>query len=331
MTEVDGMVARGTKGGGASTASPAAPAMGRPEPARYVPQGTNRDARATVDALIYERRACGASTKEPPARGVKGGGALWHQPALLDLIADVLFALGIVGVGWAALTALQRMPLFPLREVVLAAPPQHVSAAQIAHALRTAISGNFFTVDLATVRSGIESLPWVRRAFVRRQWPDALAVTLEEHEAVAQWRHLNGEAALVNRHGEVFEADPPEDASSLPVLSGPPEAAHEILARLAAFDRQVAPLGRHVAALSLSPRLAWRLKLDDGVVIELGRDEERLPLGARLARFVEHYPSIQAHFGGFQSADMRYPNGFVLGGVAQPAQPPKADLARQKS
>jgi cell division protein FtsQ len=76
-------------------------------------------------------------------------------------------------------------------------PPQHVSAAQIAHAVRTSARGNFFTIDLAAVRTGIEALPWVRRAAVRRAWPAGLAVTLEEHEAAAQWRHLGTELEFV--------------------------------------------------------------------------------------------------------------------------------------
>ncbi|WP_284155339.1 cell division protein FtsQ/DivIB [Sulfuricystis multivorans] len=246
---------------------------------------------------------------------------LWHQPALMHLIADVLFALGIVGLGWAALVSLQRLPLFPLREVVLTAAPQHVGVAQLAHAARTSASGNFFTVDLAAVQAGIEALPWVRRAAVRRHWPDGLMVTLEEHEAVAQWRHLNGEKGLINTFGEVFDAEPPEDAPFLPLLSGPPKTAAEILRRLAIFDGQLAPLGRHVTALTLSPRRAWHLELDDGVTIELGRDEERQPLNARLTRFVAHYPDIKAHFGSIRGADMRYPNGFALIGAGRPVEP----------
>lgn len=262
-----------------------------------------------------------ASTRGKPRNAPAEPAGLWHQPALLDLIADVLFALGIVGLGWAALIGLQRLPAFPLREVVLASPPQHVSPAQIAHAVRTTVSGNFFTVDLAAIQAGIEALPWVRRAAVRRQWPDGLTVTLEEHEAVAQWRHLNGEKGLVNTFGEVFDAEPPEDGPPLPLLSGPSDTAAEILQRQAAFDDQLAPLGRHVAALTLSPRRAWHLELDDGVAIELGRDEERQPLNARLARFVAHYPDIKAHFGNIRGADMRYPNGFVLTGAGRPVEP----------
>jgi cell division protein FtsQ len=260
-----------------------------------------------------------ARTRTPRADGPAG---LWHQPALLDLLADVLIVLGIAGLAWAGLAALQRLPVFPLREIVLTQAPQRVSAEQIAHAARTAVAGNFFTVDLAATRSAVEQLPWVRNAAVRRLWPDGLALTLEEHQAAAHWRHANGEPGLVNRHGEVFHADLAEDAPVLPRLSGPDGTAAELLARHGEFERQVAAIGRSVVAVSLSPRRAWRLRLDDGVVIELGRDEERQPLAQRLARFVAHYDGARARLGPLRVADLRYPNGFAVGGA--PANPAPA-------
>lgn len=258
-------------------------------------------------------------------------GGLWHQPALLNLLADVLIVLGSAGIVWAALTALQRLPLFPLRELVLAETPQRVSAEQIAHVARTTVVGNFFTVDLDATRSAIEKLPWVRSAAVRRIWPDGLALTLEEHEAVAHWRHPNGEPGLVNRQGEVFAADLPEDAPPIPRLSGPDGTAAEILARHGQFDQAVSPIGRSVTAVALSPRRAWRLGLDDGLAIELGRDEERHPLTERLARLVAHYDSVKEHLGMVRVADMRYPNGFALAGIERPPRPAKNDAAGRKS
>lgn len=256
---------------------------------------------------------------------------LWHQPTLLNLLADVLIVLGVAGIAWAALTALQRLPLFPLREMVLAAKPQRVSAEQIAHVARTAVVGNFFTVDLEAARTAIEKLPWVRNAAVRRLWPDGLALSIEEHEAVAQWRHLNNEPGLVNKQGEIFVADLPEDSPVLPRFSGPDGTAAEILGRHGEFNRTVAGIGRGVTAVALSPRRAWRLRLDDGVAIELGRDEERHPLAERLARFVMHYDSVKARLGAARVADMRYPNGFALAGTERVERPPQPAAAGRKS
>ena len=195
-------------------------------------------------------------------------GGLWHQPTLMNLIADVLIVAAVAGLSWAALAALQRLPLFPLREVVLTAAPQQVSAEQIAHAARTAVVGNFFTVDLEAARTAFEKLPWVRNAAVRRQWPDGLSLTLEEHEAVARWRHASGEQGLVNRQGEVFVAEL-ADAAGLPRLTGPTGSAAEMLARHAEFSAALSGIGRSIVAVSLSPRRAWQLKLDDGIAFKI--------------------------------------------------------------
>ncbi len=242
-------------------------------------------------------------------------GGLWHQAALMNLLADVLTVLAVAGLAWAALTALQRLPVFPLRELVLSAAPVRVSTEQLEHATRKAVAGNFFTVDLDAVQNAVEKLPWVRKAAVRRQWPDGLSLVLEEHEAVARWRHLNGEMALVNRQGEVFQAEFPDGAAALPQLSGPEGSANELMQRHAEFAGALASIGRRVERVVLSPRLAWQIKLDDGIAIELGRDQIRHPLGERLERFVSHYSALRERVGAMRVADMRYPNGFVLRGV----------------
>ncbi len=256
---------------------------------------------------------------------------LWHQPALMNLLADVLIVLAVAGLAWAALTALQRLPVFPLREVVLTASPKQVSTEQIAHAARSAVVGNFFTVDLAAARAAVEKLPWVRTATVRRMWPNGLSLTLEEHEAAARWRSSSGnDGGLVNVQGEVFVADLPENVSALPRLSGPEGSAAEVLARHAEFNSVLAAIDRRAEAVALSPRRAWQLKLDDGVTIELGRDQEQHPLSERLARFAAHYENVKGRLA-VRVADMRYPNGFALAGTERAVRRAPAETAGRKS
>ena len=43
-------------------------------------------------------------------------GGLWHQPALMNLLADLLIVLSIAALAWAALTALQRTYGLQFRE-----------------------------------------------------------------------------------------------------------------------------------------------------------------------------------------------------------------------
>ncbi|HZV54666.1 MAG TPA: cell division protein FtsQ/DivIB [Rhodocyclaceae bacterium] len=235
----------------------------------------------------------------------------WDRPVLMNLVADLLIVLAIAGLAWAGTVVLQRLPFFPLRQVVVNGQVDQVTRAQIEQATRATLVGNFFTIELDEVRAAFEKLPWVRHADVRRRWPNALELTLEEHVAVARWQQADGESRLVNGFGEVFAA---ASQASLPAFSGPEGSAPEVLGRYREFEKILAPLGRKPEAMALSSREAWQVKLDDGVVLELGRDEAKYTLTDRMARFTAYYrPALEkVHLANAGVVDMRYPNGFAL-------------------
>ena len=156
------------------------------------------------------------------------------------------------------------------------------------------------------MRGLLEQTPWVRRAAVRRQWPDHLLVQIEEQVPIARWQ----DHRLVNRYGELFQGD--SDAV-LPELAGPPGAERQVAARYTTFSALLAPLGSELAQLVLSPRYAWQLKLASGITLELGRDRPREPVDARLERFVTAYPQVVAALGHpIEHVDLRYPHGFAV-------------------
>lgn len=243
----------------------------------------------------------------------------WDKPSLLNLTADVLFLAAGAALVYAAGLGVQRLPFFPLREVVVQGTLGQVTRTQVEYAARSAVAGNFFTVDLDAVRASFEKLPWVRRADVRRRWPDGLLLTIEEQSAVARWRQPGGEYKLVNRQGEVFVA---ASETRLPVFAGPEGSADEVLAQHREFSAALAPIGRSVTEIALSPREAWQLRLDDGLVLNLGRNDERHPVAERMRRFVAAYPSIGEKLHLHPTLiDMRYPSGFAVrsAGAMQPS------------
>lgn len=235
----------------------------------------------------------------------------WDQPVLMNLVSDVLLVFGAAILAWAAVQALHRLPLSPLRQVVVSTPIEQVSRSQIEHAARTVLTGNFFTVNLDQARLAFEKLPWVRRAELHRRWPDGLELKIEEHVAVARWQRSEGEQQFVNSYGELFVAVPATEVA-LPQFSGPEGSAATVLTRYDEFVQALAALGRRPVSVALTAREAWELKLDDGVVVQLGRDQAKHPLAERLARFAAHYPAARQKIGAAGVADMRYPNGFAL-------------------
>jgi cell division protein FtsQ len=236
----------------------------------------------------------------------------WEKPVLMDLVSDLLIVLGVASLAWAAAMAMQRLPIFPLRQVVVATSLGQVGRGQIEQTARTALIGNFFTVNLDSVRTAFEQLPWVRKASVRRRWPDVLELSLEEHVPTARWQRPNGEAALVNTHGEVFAGTFAAE-HALPAFAGPEGSAATVLEHYQAFAKTLAPLGRRPLAVAMTARQAWEVRLDDGVVVELGRDQANQPVTERMERFASYYPAARQKLGNLAGiADMRYPNGFAL-------------------
>lgn len=243
-------------------------------------------------------------------RAERERGGLWHQPHMMNLLADLLIFASSLAFGYCAVAVAIRQPFFALREVSVVSALEHVSGAQIEYAARAALAGNFFTVKLDRVRGAFERLPWVRRVEARRVWPSGIELVVEEHVAAAVWNPAHPEQRLVNTHGEVFEAS--VDAR-LPEFAGPEGSSAEVLRSYREFSAMLSPLGSGMQAIALSSRRAWQLRMDDGLVIDLGRDQPKSQAAERLQRFVAVWPEAAARLPGRPAViDLRYPAGFAV-------------------
>lgn len=241
----------------------------------------------------------------------------------LTQVARVLTwgALGLLAYGTVSWVGAQ--PWFALRSIEVKTPVAHVTEAQIRLVAERQVRGTFFTVDLDSVRNSLEKLPWVREARVERRWPDTLVVSLNEYVPLARWN----DNALLSADGHLFIA---AVSGPLPRLSGPEGSHAEVTAAYQRHQAALEPLGMVIAEVRLSPRRAWRLRLNNGMQLALGREQT----DARLARFVSLYPRLFAAGPAPADAvaetdavapaipvtvDLRYSDGFALrmpGGVS---------------
>jgi cell division protein FtsQ len=227
---------------------------------------------------------------------------MWDKPEVLNPIANVLLAAAFLLALYATVIVAARLPIFPLREVRILNQPHFIERAEVEAVVAKELRGNFFTIDLARARKGFERLAWVRKADLRRRWPDLLEVRLEEHVPLARW----GTLGLVNVQGQVFAATYQGD---LPVFSGPAGSAKEMAIQYAYFRNSLQAIGREPVQVSVSARRAWTLQLDGGLTVELGRTD----LEDRLARFVQNYAQAAELLGRrMRHVDLRYSNGFAV-------------------
>jgi cell division protein FtsQ len=229
-----------------------------------------------------------------------------------------VFVLAAAGAGLAAWAWLMRSPWFPIRAIQLDGDLARNSLPTIRANAAPRLAGNFFSVDLQQSRAAFEGVPWVRRAVVRRVWPDRLAVRLEEHRAVALWAGEELLSAadtgrLVNSHGEVFDANVGDvEDEALPVLGGPEDRAAEVLALLQRLQPLLEPLDLRLSALHLSGRGSWRAGFDSGATMELGRGSED-EVVARTERFARTFAAANAKWRApLLHADLRHANGYAM-------------------
>ncbi|RPI48032.1 MAG: FtsQ-type POTRA domain-containing protein [Betaproteobacteria bacterium] len=227
---------------------------------------------------------------------------MWDKPELLNAIANTLFGLAFLLVLYASFVFVVHLPVFPLREVRVATDPKFVQRSEIEAVVKRELRGTFFTLDLARARRGFETIAWVRKADLRRQWPDRIELRIEEHVPLARW----GTMALVNAQGEVFAAT---YGGRLPVFNGPEGAAAEMAIQYAYFRKSLEPIGRVPVQVNVSARRAWSLRIEGGMTLELGRND----LESRLARFVQNYEHAATTLGRrIDYVDLRYANGFAV-------------------
>ena len=239
----------------------------------------------------------------------------------LVLPADVRFmngmsmAFGLLVVLMALLLLMSwffRQPIFNLSAITVHGDVTHNNAVTLRANVAPRLAGNFFTVNLTQTRAVFESVPWVRKAVVQRQFPDRLKVLLQEHQAVAFWGP-DGDTRLVNSFGEVFEANQAEvEASDLPQLNGPAGQTPLVLQAYRQLSAQFEKLDMQLERLELTGQGSWRARLDSGAAVELGHgslDE----IGARTQRFLATLSQVSSRYGrDLESADLRYGNGYAL-------------------
>ena len=216
----------------------------------------------------------------------------------------------------AAFCLLARLPYFEIRRVVITGDVQKANVAVIRAHTGARVKGSFWNLNLLGTQKMFEQVPWVRHAIVHRQFPDTVRVQLEEQIPAAVWQSEGG-GGYVNGFGEVFEADDADAPDDLPVLIGGDGQSARMMSMYAALEQTVTQQQSKIQELELSQGGLWRLEMEPGLEIELGRGSEQ-ELQARLRHFFEGFPQIFPEKSAKEalqmiaSADLRYQKGFSV-------------------
>jgi len=225
------------------------------------------------------------------------------------LLFSLLFILLVFAFGadW-----LLRTDNFPVRHVRFEGEFRHVTQAELEKAVMNTVHGNFFLIDLDAVKARVESLPWVYKASVRREWPQDVYVRFTEQQLAARW----GEAAFLNQVGDVVRVGGADLPAGLPRLDGPDDTGPQVLEHYKSLGGILAAAGLTLERLTLTARRTWQLGLSNGITIVIDHEQPE----DKLERFARVYvQSLAPMVANIKQVDLRYTNGFSvqwLGGHA---------------
>lgn len=235
--------------------------------------------------------------------------SIWYR------MLSVILPLGILMGGTGVLITLSKDPKrFPLHAIEVQGDVKHLDTVELQKVVSQHMKQGFFWLNVNAVHQSIVALPWVAAAEVRRVWPDRVRISVEEQVPQALWNEMG----VLSTKGIIFYPDLGSLPENVPRFNGPEARASEMLQQYFAFLEMLSPLRLSISELNLSPDGTWRISLDNGIAIILGK----AALNERMGRFVLAYPSsLLGRRGQIAYLDFRYTNGFAIGWKAQEKAP----------
>lgn len=181
----------------------------------------------------------------------------------------------------------------------------NIDEAMLHRAVNDVVAGGYFNVDVERVREVVEQLPWVKKASVRRVWPDTLSVSVVEQKPVA----ISKAAGLINSNGDVFKPLTNFESSLLPVFDGDSNLNKLMLSQIHEMNKLLASIKRKITYIKIDARHAVELRLDNGLKVVLGRGDTL----NRLERLLRIYQKVLANrINDIDVIDLRYTNGMAI-------------------
>jgi len=233
---------------------------------------------------------------------------VWAVMAVLFLLTGIL-----VQQNYAELRVYIDRPISVLE---INSNGSELKAGEIQAILAAHLGQGFFSFDVRAVQDQLEQHPWIAGAAIKRNWPDTLSVRVVEQRAIARW----GSNSLLNQYGEIFSPERMDHLANLPLLVGPQDSQYQVMTQYQNLRRLMLPASFKLQGLSLSTRGSWKMILDDGMEVTIGRSD----ITSKVNTMIDFIRG-QADFelAQIESVDLRYSNGISvkhkqqdLGGIA---------------
>ena len=175
----------------------------------------------------------------------------------------------IGGHGMTVVSAVTAWSGFAIQNVRISGQSA-TSEVDVLKALDIGQYPSLLTLDVEAAQARIEMLPWVKRATLKKLFPDTLDIAIVERQPYAIWQH-DGELSLVDAAGKVIVDGVDDGYAGLPRVAGT-GAAEKAAAYTALLAKFPAIASRARAGILIS-EIRWTIVLDNGIELMLPADD----------------------------------------------------------
>lgn len=237
---------------------------------------------------------------------------------------SLLLLILVIFAGRQSWELLKRSNWFPLETIHIRGLVNIPNQVAIG-AMETPKGTNLLAIDPETIRTRLQTLPWIHSVRVKRIFPSTLTVTLSEKSAVGLSRQ--GERLMVlDEYGMPIKTFEKGDPLLLPVITPLPGShqAEQTVKLLNLLDKQ-AWIKDQISEAVGTPGDGWTLYTRKGVKLLLSnRAEQELSL---LHRLQKRYKILDLRI---RQVELRIANRIAIRpeSVPEPPRPDKSDLKR---
>jgi len=259
---------------------------------------------------IVKRRVVSGTAKRNtrktkiPARNSKGSAFFARYTRRLILLLLPLILLLFI---WGMSAWLNNPNNLVIQNVQVDGDFNYADRKKISAIIHPFINTNLHLLDVKALVAELEFEPWVRSVAITKVWPDKVWVEVVEQVPIAFW----GDDRLLNSYGDIFDASLPEKKGEIPVLFHPDNQGAAMIKKYINVQQwlQALPQNIGISEFIEDARGAWRLKLTNGLVVEVGNADHK----KRLRRFVVGYTRVLlTEASRLRKVDLRYSNGFAV-------------------
>jgi len=254
----------------------------------------------------------GASIRRDPKARAEGRalqlGSKLRALAAVLLGKWALLAVSTVGIAYALFmgqnyvsTIIER----PVAQINVNGDFTYVSKQQVIEVITPTIDEHFLQLDLAQIKQNLERQAWIDVASVGRRWPNQLDVTIIEQKPIARW----SDQGFLNQRGELIKSVVGKELMTLPLLEARAHSQAEVMAQYQNLAALLRSRNLWVAGLVSDEKRAWTVTLNNGLAVNIGRDQ----VMDKMKRFLRVYDSqLQQRLAEIESVDVRYNNGVAV-------------------